>query len=112
MDAESMREFSGRAAAVGGSLWPGVVLLGGVEYAATVPEPRVQGSLVPGGEIGTGELVVRILKSVLVVEPGREQVLQWKRPAEAGWRTPKWWVDTVEGSPLDVEWVLRCSVKN
>jgi len=112
MNAAAITAFSTRAAATGAALWPATVLLGGVEYAAQVPEPKVMGNIISGGEESAGELVVRILVADLATRPSAQQELRWKRAGEAGYRAPRWWVDSVRKSPLDVEWVLVCTPKN
>jgi hypothetical protein len=112
MDAGDLLNFSARTADLNGELWPAVILLGGAEYAAAVPEPRVIPSLITGGEIMDGQLVARVKTSLMPTKPLDNQPLRWKRPGEATWRTEVWWVGDVTKSPLDVEWVIRCGPKN
>ncbi len=111
MDLADIQAFSKRGAELGSTLWAATVLLAGEEYAATVPDPRVSADL-EVGQTFAGLLVVRISTTLIEEKPAADQALQWKRPTEADWRSPKWWVDTVTKSPLDSEWVLSCSPKN
>lgn len=112
MNSTDLLAFSTRAAATGAELWPASVLIAGETYTATVPEPRVIGSLINGGEILEGTLTARVLVADLSTAPAANQQLQWKRPADATWRPEKWWIDDVKRSPLDVEWYITCSIKN
>lgn len=111
MNLAAIQAFSARAAAV--SLAPAIVLIAGTEYPATVPEPRVLGNLIDGGEeIAAATLSARILLTDLATAPAVNQPLQWKRPAEATWRTTTWLIDEIRRSPIDAEWLITCSPKN
>ena len=112
MDANDLFAFSSRAAAVGGALWPGIVLIDGEEYAATVPEPRMLTGLISGGETGEGSLVARVSLDILPIAPDANQELRWKRPGESSYRPRAWWIEDVRKSPIDTEWVITCVVKN
>ena len=112
MDAASVSAFSDRAATVGAALWPAIALIAGVEYPATISEPRLATGLITGGETVEGSLSVRINLASLPVAPTLEQELRWKRPGEPAWRTIAWWIIECRRSPLDNEWKISCMVKN
>jgi hypothetical protein len=112
MDAASVVEFSSRASKVGAALWPAKVLIAGVEYHATVPEPRVAMGLITGGETAEGVLTVRVDVVAMPVAPSLEQAIRWKRPTESAWNSIVWWITECRRSPIDNEWKISCIVKN
>ena len=112
MDPADILAFSARSATLGAELWPAIVLIAGVEYAATVPAPRILQTLVAGGQIIEGALSARISQELLATAPAENQPLSWKRPGETSYRADLWWVDEVRSGPLDTEWHLLCSPKN
>lgn len=110
MDLADIQAFSARAAEV--SLAPATILLGGTEYAANVPAPRVQEVLINGGAESTAVLSVRLSTTLHAGEPACFQDLRWKRPAEAEWTPLIWTIAEVKKSPIDAEWHLTCTPKN
>ena len=112
MNSTALLAFTARTAAAGAALWPAVVRIAGVEYVATVPEPRILTGLISGTETGEGTLVARIAVAILADKPALNQELLWKRPADATWDTRAWWIDSAQRSPIDSEWVITCSLKN
>ena len=101
-------DFAARSAAAGQILAPAIVLIAGVQYPAVVPTPRLDNSLLAGGEVATGQLIARILLSDCPTAPAENQRLDWKRPSDPGWHPVPWFINTVSKSPLDVEWHLAC----
>jgi hypothetical protein len=112
MDAASVVEFSSRASKVGAALWPAKVLIAGVEYPATIPEPRVAMGLITGGETAEGALTVRVDVAAMPVAPSLDQAIRWKRPTESAWNSIVWWITECRRSPIDNEWKILCIVKN
>jgi len=112
MNSAQLQTFSARAAAVGAALWPAVVLIDGVEYPATLPEPRASAGLITGGEEIEGSLAARVLLTDLPAKPALQQALRWKRPGDAAWNATVWWIDDVDRSPIDAEWRISCVPKN
>jgi len=113
MTSSQLLAFNQRSAATGVALWPAVVLIAGVEYDATLPQPRgFSGELIGGGEQVSGILTARVTKSQLVTAPAPYQDLKWKRPGAATWDTTTWWIEEVTGPPADAEWRITCSPKN
>jgi hypothetical protein len=104
MDAEDLRAFGEDAAEAGEALWGATVKIGGVEYPAEVPVPRVKGMLVAGGEALEAELVVRIRKAVCETCPAREKELLHDNK--------KWIIREATGNTVDAVWTLRCEPKN
>lgn len=112
MNLTDLQAFTARAAAEGQAMCPAIVLIGGTEYTATVPEPGVVGDFILGGETMSGTLVVRILIDDLAEAPALHQDLQWKRPAEVTWRATTYTIDEAKRHPMDSEWRIVCSPKN
>lgn len=112
MNITQLAAFSTRAAATGAALWPAIVLIAGVQYPATVTEPKLAHGLITGGEQIEGILTARILLTDLPAAPALQQALQWKRPTATTWHPVTWWIEECKKSPLDVEWQVTCAVKN
>lgn len=110
MNPASVLAFSARGEAVGAALHSAFVRIGSssAEYPATIPEPRRETLAYEGGSADEGELVVRILVDTLPTPPAEQQLLQWRRPDEESWRSPKWRIIAVRRSNIDVAWHIRC----
>jgi hypothetical protein len=113
MDPAALLAFSAKSAAAGEALWQATVRLdGGTSIAAAITDPRGTPSLIPGGEIEQGELIVRVRKAVLPERPALQRPLQWKRPTETAWRPEKWRIAEVTGNECDAVWIIKCEPWN
>jgi hypothetical protein len=113
MTSTQLAAFSTRAAATGFALWPAVVLIAGVEYAATITQPsNAAAEYVEGSEMQEGTLVARVAMAILPAAPATYQSLKWKRPGATAWHTVTWFIQEVTGTPADAEWRIVCTPKN
>jgi len=81
MNAEALRNFDALAARTGEAMWPGTVVLEGIEDPLAVEvlkEPKLIGEIEEGGELEEGELVVAIQKELLAEKPARDTVLRFR----------------------------------
>ena len=77
----------------------------GISYAASVTAPKPGGIFAAGGETEDGELVVRIKKAFLAIEP--------KRDCEVTYLGQKWQARRIGGkNAVDATWVLYCEPWN
>jgi hypothetical protein len=104
MNAARLLAFDERAAAAGEALWPCVVRIGGTDYAAQAPKPRVNVIDLQGSTETVAELHVRLRKINHPEEPEIEQVLR------AHGRD--WWIREVRANDADAAWLLRCEARN
>jgi hypothetical protein len=113
MNAAAIKAFGEKSAAAGEGLWGASVRIdGGEPIDAAVTDPRGIPSLVPGGEIEQGELMVRVRKTLLPERPALHLKLEWKRPDETGWREKVWQIEEVTGNECDAVWLLKCQPWN
>lgn len=109
MNASAVRAFAEKSAVAGEALWLALVSIAEADpIEAAITDPRGVPSLIPGGEIDQGELMVRIRKTLLPEAPPRESKLQWKRPEETNYRTKVWQIDEVTGADCDAVWLVKC----
>lgn len=113
MNAAALLAFAAKSAAAGEALWLASARLnGGTPFDAAITDPRGMPTLVPGAELDQGELTVRVRKAIMPEKPALQLKLEWKRPAEAGWRTKAWRVAEVTGNDIDAVWVIKCEPWN
>ena len=113
MNAAAIRSFAEKSAAAGEALWLASVSIAGADAIdASITDPRGMASLVPGGEIDQGELMVRIRKTLLPDRPALHLKLQWKRPEEATYRVKVWQIEEVTSHDCDAVWLLKCQPWN
>jgi hypothetical protein len=111
LTADDYLAFSSASAAVGRAMAGALVEIGGVSYAATIPQPRVASELIAGGTLDGSTLTVRVTMTDLPGKPGEGTALRWKRTAGDTWG-PWWIVRTVAESPLETEYLLHCVAAN
>ncbi len=104
MNADQVKAFGNRAAAVGEALWPGEVTIDGTSYAAEVPTPRSSFDVEEGREVQRGRLMVKIRKDVLPERPAENQPLTYGGEV--------WWIDSVREADLEDRWMIECSPRN
>ena len=104
MNAAQLLAFDQRAATTGEALWPCIVRIGGTDYAAQAPKPRIVTLDVQGATETVAELHIRLRKDLHPEEPEIEQVLR------AHGRD--WWVREVRANDTDAAWLIRCEAKN
>lgn len=113
MDPAALRAFDAQSAAAGEALWLASARLdGGTPFVAAITDPRGTPSLVAGGEIDQGNLVVRVRKDVMAERPALERKLEWKRPGETAWRGKAWRIAEVTGNECDAIWLIKCEPWN
>lgn len=113
MNSASLLAFSAQSAAAGEALWAATIRInGGPELAAAITDPKGTPSLVSGGDIDAGELIVRVRKDILPTKPALQLKLQWKRPTETAWRPQKWRITEATSNDCDATWLIKCAPWN
>lgn len=113
MNATDLRAFAAQSAAAGEALWLADTRIdGGTQFPSAITDPRGTPSLIPGGEIDQGELLVRVRKDILTERPALQKKLEWKRPVETTWRVKQWRIAEVTGNDCDAVWLIRCEPWN
>jgi hypothetical protein len=113
MNSEALRAFAAQSAEAGEALWEAAIRLdGGAAMVASITDPRGMPSMIPGGEIDQGELMVRVRKTILPERPELQRKLEWKRPADTAWRATAWRIAEVTGNECDAVWLLKCEPWN
>lgn len=105
MNASSLQKFSDRAAQAGESLWPAVVRIGSIDYAAECPRPpKEKVGLEPGYEEAIDVRVVRIRKTILAAPPTMNSFVTMDGK--------KWQVRSIGGeNAANAVWVLHLERK-
>ena len=102
MTSTQLHAFSQLSAAVGESLWPATVSIGGTDYACAVVRPRQGHQLGPFSDDPEAvTLTVRIRKTLLATAPPETTPLLWEGS--------RWKVRSILGQEAsEAVWTLAC----
>lgn len=101
---EKMRGFLKRSQEVLEELWPAIVKAGGESYQAAAGEVRTRSEYVPGGELKSREVSIRIRKDLLTSPfPIGTLITHEANGRKEDFRV----VERVEGGS-EVAWFFRC----